>query len=180
MIDKILKYNSEFVARKGYEEHVTDKYPDKRLAILTCMDTRLTRLLPEALGLRNGDVKLIKNAGGLILDPWGNEIRSLLVAIFELHCNQVMVIHHSHCGAAHMNASSMIAKMIEQGITQETIDEIRQSGLNFDAWLEGFCDTEESVKRTVALIREHPLIPKTVTVRGFIIDSTTGELQEVI
>ena len=66
MINEILKYNKEFVANKGYEKFVTNKYPDKKIAILSCMDTRLTELLPAALGLKNGDVKMIKNAGGII------------------------------------------------------------------------------------------------------------------
>lgn len=78
MIDKILKFNKEFVARKGYEQYVTDKYPDKKLAVLSCMDTRLTELLPAALGLKNGDAKIIKNAGGLIMAPFDSAMRSLL------------------------------------------------------------------------------------------------------
>lgn len=63
MIDDILSYNREFVAREGYREYATSKYPDKKIAIVTCMDTRLVELLPAALGIRNGDVKMIKNAG---------------------------------------------------------------------------------------------------------------------
>ena len=63
MIDEILKYNQEFVKEKKYEQYKTSKYPDKKIAILTCMDTRLTELLPAALGIKNGDVKIIKNAG---------------------------------------------------------------------------------------------------------------------
>ena len=59
-IDNILAFNREYVASKGYEKHITDKYPDKKLAILSCMDTRLSVLLPEALGLQNGDAKIIK------------------------------------------------------------------------------------------------------------------------
>ncbi len=46
MIDQIIDYNKDFVARKGYEKYLTDKYPDKKLAVLSCMDTRLTELLP--------------------------------------------------------------------------------------------------------------------------------------
>ena len=61
MIDQIIEYNKTFVAEKGYEKYVTDKYPDKKLAVLSCMDTRLTELLPAALGLKNGDAKIIKN-----------------------------------------------------------------------------------------------------------------------
>ena len=67
MIDEIIAYNREFVDQKGYEQYVTDKYPNKKLAVLTCMDTRLTELLPAALGLKNGDAKIIKNAGPLEL-----------------------------------------------------------------------------------------------------------------
>ena len=60
MIDSILEFNREFVARKEYEKYATSKYPDKRIAIVTCMDTRLVELLPAALGIKNGDVKKIK------------------------------------------------------------------------------------------------------------------------
>ena len=81
MIDSILNYNREFVAKKGYEKFVTDKYPDKKLAVLSCMDTRLTELLPAALGLRNGDAKIIKNAGGLVISPFDSAMRSLVVAV---------------------------------------------------------------------------------------------------
>lgn len=64
MIDELLKFNREFVKSKGYERFITNKYPDKKIAIVSCMDTRLTELLPAALGIKNGDVKIIKNAGG--------------------------------------------------------------------------------------------------------------------
>ena len=53
MIEEILKYNKEFVASEQYRKYETSKYPDKKIAIVTCMDTRLVKLLPAALGLRN-------------------------------------------------------------------------------------------------------------------------------
>ena len=53
MIDEILKHNQQFVAERKYLDYATSKYPDKRIAIVTCMDTRLTHLLPAALGIRN-------------------------------------------------------------------------------------------------------------------------------
>lgn len=62
MIESFLEYNEKFVAEKQYEKYQTSKYPDRNVAIVACMDTRLTELLPAALGIKNGDVKLIKNA----------------------------------------------------------------------------------------------------------------------
>ena len=111
MVKEILAYNKQFVENKGYESYITNKYPDKKIAILSCMDTRLTALLPAALGIKNGDVKMIKNAGGVISHPFGSVIRSLLVAIFELGVEEIMVIAHSDCGACHMHSEEMIEKM---------------------------------------------------------------------
>ena len=177
MIDEILRFNQRFVEDNAHEPFITDKYPNKRLAILTCMDTRLTVLLQEALGLKNGDAKIIKNAGGTIPTDTDSVIRSLLVAIYELGVNEVMVIHHSTCGACHMSYEHFKPHMLEHGISEETLHEWEGKGIA--SWLEGFHDTEGSVRKTVAAITGHPLVPKDVNVRGFIIDSVTGELTEI-
>ena len=170
MIDQIIDYNKSFVAQKGYEKYLTDKYPDKKLAVLSCMDTRLTELLPAALGLKNGDAKIIKNAGGLVISAFDSAMRSLIVAIYELGVEEIMVVAHSHCGACHM---------IARGVTDETLDTIRKCGIDLDQWLEGFKDTPTSVRKTVETIKTHPLVPKDIVVRGFIIDSETGALEEI-
>ena len=177
MIDEILLYNKRFVAEKGYKPFITDKYPARQLAVLTCMDTRLTELLPRALGLRNGDAKIIKNAGGIVLSETDSAIRSLLVGIYELGVKEVMVVHHSTCGACHMSYGEFKPHMLERGIPEETLAEWEAKGVG--QWLEGFHDTEASVRRTVAAVVGHPLVPKDVVVRGFIIDSVTGALTEI-
>ena len=179
IIEEIIRHNKSFVANKEYEKYLTSKYPDKRLAILSCMDTRLTELLPAALGLKNGDAKIIKNAGGLVINPFDSAMRSLHVAIYELGVEEIMVIAHSNCGACHMNGSEMKSLMLERGIRQDVLDTIELCGINLDHWLEGFHDTEDSVRKTVQTIRRHPLVPQGINLHGYIIDSVTGELTEV-
>ena len=63
MINEILEYNKQFVEEKEYQRYITNKFPDKKIAIVSFMDTRLIELLPAALGIKNGDAKIIKNAG---------------------------------------------------------------------------------------------------------------------
>ena len=179
MIDEIIEYNKAFVAQKGYERYVADKYPDKQLAVLSCMDTRLTELLPAALGLKNGDAKIIKNAGGLVISPFDSAMRSLIVAIYELGVKEIMVVAHSHCGACHMSFDHFHHEMLARGVTEETLDTIRKCGIDLNQWLEGFKDTPDSVRKTVTTIATHPLMPQDIVVRGFIIDSVTGELEEI-
>jgi carbonic anhydrase len=179
MIQEILKYNKEFVKNNDYEKFRTSKYPDKKIAIVSCMDTRLTELLPSALGLKNGDAKIIKNAGGIISHPFGSAMRSLLIGIYELGVEEILVIGHTDCGARHTDSIKMIEKMKDKNIDQKQIDMLKYCGIDFEAWLGGFKDLDVSVKNSVELIRNHPLVPESVKVFGLIIDSVTGELREV-
>lgn len=176
MIDEMLAYNREFVASGGYKEFETSKYPDKKLAIVTCMDTRLVALLPAALGIKNGDVKMIKNAGGTITNPFDSTMRSILVAVYELGVNEIMIIGHTGCGVQGMNAAHMLSLMRDRGIDDEHISLMRHCGIDLDSWLHGFDDTSVAVHETADLVRNHPLMPADVSVRGFIIDSETGLL----
>ena len=149
MIDELLSFNRSFVESKGFEKYITDKYPDKKIAIVTCMDTRLTELLPAALGIRNGDVKMIKNAGGTINHPFGSAMRSLLVAIYELGVKEVMIIGHTDCGVQHMDSELMLKHMRERGVSQDHIDMMEYCDVNLRQWLSGFNDTEEAVRKEV-------------------------------
>lgn len=178
-MQEMLEYNKQFVETKAYEKYVTSKYPDKKIAIVTCMDTRLVKLLPAALGLKNGDVKIIRNAGATITNPFDSTMRSLLVAIYELGVNEVMIIGHTGCGVQGMDSKEMLHMMKERGIDDEHISLMKHCGIDLDSWLHGFDDTEAAIQETVDLVKNHPLMPKDITVRGYIMDSTTGKLEIV-
>lgn len=180
MLEEILQFNQEFVKNKGYENYITNKYPNKKTAIVSCMDTRLTELLPAALGMKNGDAKIIKNAGGVISHPFGSVMRSLLIGIYELGVEEILVIGHTDCGARCTDSHSMIQKMKARGVTQKNIDLMKYYGIDFDSWLGGFFDLDLSIRKSVELIRNHPLIPEEVKVYGLVIDSVTGALSRIV
>lgn len=178
-IEGILAHNRAFVERRDYERYATDKYPDKKLAIVSCMDTRLTELLAAALGLKNGDAKIIKVAGAEVAHPFGSVMRSLLIAVCELGVEDVMIVAHTNCGAQHMSGAAMVEAMERLGVTPERIDFARHCGIDFDNWLAGFGDTEEAVRKSVDMVRSHPVMPPHVRVSGYVMDSVTGELAQV-
>lgn len=180
MIQEIKEFNRRFVENKEYERFATSKYPDKKIAIVSCMDTRLVELLPAALGFRNGDVKIIKNAGGTIVNPFDSTMRSILVAVYELGVNEIMVIGHTECGVQGMDADEMLHEMKERGVSEEHITLMEHCGINLKEWLHGFEDTDAAIRETVDLISHHPLMPPTgVNVQGFVMDSYTGALRQI-
>ena len=175
-INKILEENKKFVEDEKYKNFLTTKYPDKKTVIISCMDTRLTELLPAALNFKNGDVKIIKNAGGVVNHPFGSVVRSLMVAIYELGVDKILVIGNYDCGMQGLEPKKIIDKMLQYNIKQETIDVVRSCGVDLESWLEGFNNVEESVKSTVDTIKNHPLIPDNIEIHGLIMDPATGAL----
>jgi carbonic anhydrase len=179
-IQAILEHNKQFVEKKEYEAYRTGKFPNKKMVVITCMDTRLVELLPRAMNLRNGDVKVIKNAGAIISQPFGSVMRSVLVALYELGADEVVVVGHHECGMAALNSDDMIQHMLERGIDQKVLDTLENSGIKLKKWLRGFDNVEEGVKSTVKIIKNHPLLPPRVPVHGMIIHPETGELDLVV
>ncbi|MCZ8521213.1 MULTISPECIES: beta-class carbonic anhydrase [Paenibacillus] len=179
-IRTMLEHNRVFVEEKRYTPYQTTKFPDKKLVILTCMDTRLLELLPQALGLRNGDAKIIKNAGAVVSHPFGSIMRSILLAIYELKAEEVCVIGHHECGMANLESANVLESAKRYGIPEEHINTLTQAGIDLKGWLTGFRHIEESVANSVSMIRSHPLFPDSVPVHGLVIHPSTGRLDVVV
>lgn len=179
-LQEILSYNKSFVETKCYKEYTTDKYPYKKMVVFSCMDTRLTALLPKALNLKNGDAKIIKNAGAVIMHPFGSMMRSIIVAIYELGAEEVFVIAHKGCGMSSVKSDVIIEEMKSQGINEEVFNVLDYSGIDVGKWLHGFDCVTTSVKESVDKITNHPLIADHIKVHGLIMDSETGELELVV
>lgn len=178
-IDDILAYNNEFVESQQYEKYETTKYPSKKIAVLSCMDTRLTELLPAALNFRNGDVKIIKNAGAVVTHPFGSVMRSLLVSVYDLGVEDILVVGHLDCGMQGLDPTRFIQNMIDRGISQERIDMVGFCGVDIKQWLKGFDDPHISVMETVKAIISHPLLPEDICVHGLVMDPETGSVKKI-
>ncbi|MFB9275145.1 beta-class carbonic anhydrase [Cohnella cellulosilytica] len=179
-MDEILAFNKQFVEGKEYEQYLTtNRPPEKRVVIVTCMDARLTELLPKAMNMKNGDAKIIKNAGAIITSPFGNIMRSVLVALYELHANEVFLVGHHDCGMTGIDPDEVVKHMQARGIPEHVIHTLRHSGINLYRWLTGFDSVRESVENSVDIVRNHPLLPPDTPVHGLIIHPDTGELEVV-
>ncbi|AIF42663.1 carbonic anhydrase [Virgibacillus sp. SK37] len=178
-LEEMLEYNKHFVEGKSYEPYKTDSIPNKRMVVFTCMESRLVELLPRALNIQNGDVKMLKNAGAIIRKPFDSIMKSILVAVYQLQAEEVTVIGHHDCGMSHVDTKALAEKMEARGVDKNTLETITHSGINLDEEFHGFDTVEESVMQSVSIIRNHPLLPKEVKVHGLVIDPHTGKVDVV-
>src|SRR5690606_33184671 len=142
--------------------------------IFTCMDTRLVEFLEPAMGIKRGDAKMLKNAGNSLIDPQGGMIRSLVVAVHALGCEEIFVIGHTDCGMSQIDEKQLEATMIERGVPPEAIAALQPS---LRDWLGAFHHPIENVWEVVEKIRENALIPRSVPVHGLIFDPVEGKLR---
>lgn len=140
-----------------------DVRPRRRMAILTCMDSRYTA--QGVLGVALGDAHVIRNAGGRVTD---DAIRSLVLSAHALGTRGCVVIHHTNCGLFNTTNEAIHARIKEAtGEDASAIDFLP------------FADTAESVREDLAALRACPLLPADYEVLGFVYDVTSGRLEAV-
>ena len=176
VIREILDHNRTFVAEKRYESLRTDRFPSKGVVVVTCMDTRLVELLPQAMDLRQGDAKVLKTAGAVVSHPFGSVMRSILVAVYELNGHDICVVGHHDCGMTGLSCARIVEKARARGISDDTFRTLKNSGIDLEAWLVGFDNVQTAVEKSVDVIRNHPLLPADVRVHGMLISPVTGQL----
>jgi carbonic anhydrase len=180
VLQKVLSANREYAANFDDKGNLPLP-PSRRFAILTCMDARLDPA--KYAGLAEGDAHVIRNAGGRASD---DAIRSLVISYKLLGTREWFVIHHTDCGMQ-LFTDSIIRELLTNSLETALIDENgwRDVGQGpgstegeFVDWLT-FKDLAESVFVDVKRIRNHPLVPPTIPIYGFIYDVKTGQLIEV-
>jgi carbonic anhydrase len=112
--------------------------------------------------------------------PFGSVMRSVIVAVYELGAAEVAVVGHHGCGMMGLNCNGILQKATQRGVKPEVLDTLHNAGIDLSKWLTGFSTPEDGVRSSVAMVRNHPILPRDVPAHGFMIDSETGKLDPMI
>jgi len=154
--------NNEAFADSLPTQHL-DLEPRRRLAIVTCMDSRLDVF--AALGLDHGEAHVLRNAGGVITD---DVIRSLAISQRKLRTREVMLIHHTDCG---------MQKITDDGFRAELQ---QATGVAPAFAVESFGDVDADVRQSILRVRRSRFVPHRDLVRGFVYDVDDHRLREIV
>ena len=160
LIDELLENNRAFAA--SLPARHLDVRPSRRLAIVTCMDSRLDVF--AALGLGDGEAHVLRNAGGVITD---DVIRSLAVSQRRLGTRAVMLIHHTDCGMLTLTDDGFRAELQQA------------TGVAPAFAIESFSDLDADVRQSILRVRRSDFLLDTTMVRGFVYDVDTHLLREI-
>ena len=163
IIDEVVSNNRKYAS--SFKLGRLPMPPARRLAVLACMDARLT--LEPMLGVNTGDAHIIRNAGGVATD---DALRSLIISCHLLGTREFMVINHTDCGMLTFSDAEL------EGRLRSSLGPSSVGPTQFHS----FKDPSENVRAQIQRIQSHPWIPKDIAVRGFVYDVKTGNLQEVM
>ena len=160
--DEVLQANENY--SRNFKLGDLPMPPARKLAIVACMDARLS--VEPALGLKTGDAHVIRNAGGIVTE---DALRSLIISHHLLGTEEFIIINHTDCGMLTFKDAELRSRL------QASTGTVAAEPKHFHA----FGDLEENVRRQIERVKSHPWIPKHIPVRGFIYDVKTGRLGEV-
>ncbi len=162
IIDEALKANETYA--RNFKLGDLAMPPKTKLAIVACMDARLT--VEQVLGLKTGDAHIIRNAGGIVTE---DAIRSLLISHYLLGTQEFMIINHTDCGMLTFKDADLLERLErEKGVSV-------LSPTHFHT----FENLDANVRRQIQRVTSHHWVPKEIPVRGFVYDVKTGKLNEV-
>ena len=179
-LKQVLEANSEYASSFGEKGNLALP-PARRFAVLTCMDARLGPA--KFAGLAEGDAHVIRNAGGRASD---DAIRSLVISYKLLGTREFFVIHHTNCGM------EFFTNDVIRGLLANSLETARLTASGFEdigagpgsrageyiEWLT-IANQSQSVIDDVLRIRNHPLVPGSIPIYGYIYDVSTGKLIEI-
>jgi carbonic anhydrase len=180
VLNEVLSANENYVANFG-EKGTLALPPARGFAILTCMDARLDPA--KYAGLAEGDAHVIRNAGGRASD---DAIRSLVISYKLLGTKEFFVIHHTNCGMEFFTDEvirGLLANSLETAaLGADGFYDVGTGPGSAEAqyidWLT-ISDNAKSVAEDVARVRNHPLVPGSIPIYGYIYDVATGKLVEI-
>ena len=181
VVQEVEAANAQYAGRFGEKLSKLPIPPARKFAILTCMDARMHA--SKLFGLEEGDAHIIRNAGGRASD---DAIRSLVISYKLLGTKEFFVVHHTNCGMVTFNngvMAGLLANSLETAVHDGTAwKDVGQGPGSAEAakidWLT-FTDDRQAVIDDVKKVRNHPLVPKSIPVYGYLYDVRTGTLEEI-
>ncbi|GMU19151.1 MAG: carbonic anhydrase [Candidatus Babeliales bacterium] len=177
---------------KQFDKNISDKHawafrrklgipPNLQLFVLACMDERLP--IQQALGLQLGDAHIFRNAGGLVTD---DALRSAMFSTHFAGTKQIIIINHTDCGMMTKDSNFFVQQLQQKNIDIESVSlnpqvsalTLNDQGKNFESWLQMFDDIEAICQQQIITLRNSPLIPKDVSIEGYIWDVQNESLQK--
>jgi len=175
LLEAIVEANHAAVEGRRGEVNLADHAGALPLAALTCIDARLNKLFPGALGVTEEEFVWLRDAGNVITSPTSSTVRSIALSVFVKGAKEIAVIGHTDCKLSKLSMMDFLARLQEHGI-----DRTRLDIPNLHEFFGLFSSETQNVIKGCGYLRQSPVIPPKIPVHGLVINTSTGRLEWVV
>ncbi|KIL48292.1 hypothetical protein [Jeotgalibacillus soli] len=157
-----------------------EKTIEKKALVLTGLSEKSHHLFPAITNRSVDQLVIASSFGAIISQPYGCMVRNVIFAVYSENIEEIYIIVEKDSKEHTVTGDEILSKIQEAGITKETIKTIEYidaAGCNLSNWLAGKQDVKKIITENIELIKHHPLLPKTLSIYGFITDAETGEFE---
>ncbi|MGF9876962.1 carbonic anhydrase [Bacillus albus] len=154
---------------------------NKKVLVLTDIEHGIEPIIQQVTNIQQESILTIHSYDSVIVHPYGDIMRSIIIAIYEENVEEVFVVGRED------KATDVVNLQIQRDFIKNSreldylfkncMPEFSSGSLN--AWLSGQENVSENIEKSIDMIRHHPLVPSNVKVHGFRIDRT-GEKEMVV
>lgn len=171
-LDEIIAFNQKVTGTldrpSGLSQHAR-----RELCIVTCVDPRLVRFFPSALGVERGDAVLIRLPGAVVRPGTGDGLRAVAAAVYINRATEFLVMGHTQCGTTTIDVAAVTSEMDKRKVPAGAMP----GGVR--EFLGAVSDLRQAVRQSAQAIRGAAFIPRDVLVHAAILDIETGALEIV-
>ncbi|KGR81079.1 hypothetical protein CD30_19495 [Ureibacillus massiliensis 4400831 = CIP 108448 = CCUG 49529] len=154
----------------------------KKALIITGLNEKLNQHFPIITNKNGEDLIIIKTIGNIISQPYDSIMRSIIIAVYQEEVEEIFIIGDKESTECSINKDEFFSKIQKANISTKEMKAIEYIGVvgeDLMSWLVGRQDMKTIIKENISLIKQHPLIPKNVTVFGFIASAELSEFEEI-
>ncbi|OES45783.1 hypothetical protein [Domibacillus iocasae] len=158
------------------------KTNEKKALVVTGLSEKSHPLFPVITNKKTEQLIITTSFGTIISQPYGCTIRNIILAVYSEDIEEIYIIGEKDSKEHAVNGDEILFKFRKAGISKEmieTLEYINAAGSSLSRWLSGKEDVNKIIAENIDLIKSHPLIPKTLSVYGFIANAETGEFETV-
>lgn len=159
-----------------------DLEKNKKALLLTDIEHGVEAIMQQVTSFQPENLLTIQSFGSIISHPYGDIMRSVIIAIYQENVEEIFVLGTKD----NSNVSINVLNQLESEKAKiQTLDYLFQysipefKGGKVREWLIGKENGSDNIEKSVHIIRNHPLIPSYVKVRGYILSNLGGEFSIV-
>ncbi|MBP3951543.1 hypothetical protein [Bacillus suaedae] len=156
-----------------------DKTKNTKSLTITSLNEEVLSFLPVITNKKTDELLVLNCFGEMNSDQESCLIRDIILAVYSERVEEVYIIVEEDYKPYSITEDILLSKHSVSKTALKTIRPNQIDEKSVTDWLNGTRSVTETIRNNLEMIRNHPLLPNSVSVNGFIVNIETSQFSVV-